>query len=148
MQCSFRYLWSSHPLNVSCESDGWSQWFVCIESVSSVEGGPKGIRRRRLRRSRQRSSTPTSASQTGRPPTHARAHSHAPTRTHPYIHPHSLAYVLVPNSRRLFRTIGCSRHKVLRFLGSLFSLARSCTVGCTCAHLYIRKHSELIYAFV
>ncbi|XP_043792030.1 synaptic functional regulator FMR1 isoform X1 [Apis laboriosa] len=29
------------------------------ESVSSVEGGPKGIRRRRLRRSRQRSSTPT-----------------------------------------------------------------------------------------
>ncbi|XP_071627885.1 RNA-binding protein FXR1 isoform X7 [Temnothorax longispinosus] len=35
------------------------------ESVSSVEGGPKGIRRRRLRRSRQRSSTPTSASQTG-----------------------------------------------------------------------------------
>ncbi|XP_011864838.1 PREDICTED: fragile X mental retardation syndrome-related protein 1 isoform X5 [Vollenhovia emeryi] len=35
------------------------------ESVSSVEGGPKGMRRRRLRRSRQRSSTPTSASQTG-----------------------------------------------------------------------------------
>ncbi|PBC28833.1 Fragile X mental retardation syndrome-related protein [Apis cerana cerana] len=32
---------------------------ICIESVSSVEGGPKGIRRRRLRRSRQRSSTPT-----------------------------------------------------------------------------------------
>lgn len=32
---------------------------VCIESVSSVEGGPKGMRRRRLRRSRQRSSTPT-----------------------------------------------------------------------------------------
>ncbi|XP_032670945.1 synaptic functional regulator FMR1 isoform X3 [Odontomachus brunneus] len=30
------------------------------ESVSSVEGGPKGIRRRRLRRSRQRSTTPTS----------------------------------------------------------------------------------------
>ncbi|KOC63993.1 Fragile X mental retardation syndrome-related protein 1 [Habropoda laboriosa] len=29
------------------------------ESVSSVEGGPKGTRRRRLRRSRQRSSTPT-----------------------------------------------------------------------------------------
>ncbi|KAK9308936.1 hypothetical protein QLX08_001334 [Tetragonisca angustula] len=29
------------------------------ESVSSVEGGPKGMRRRRLRRSRQRSSTPT-----------------------------------------------------------------------------------------
>ncbi|XP_076395308.1 synaptic functional regulator FMR1 isoform X2 [Megachile rotundata] len=29
------------------------------ESVSSVEGGPKGIRRRRLRRSRQRSVTPT-----------------------------------------------------------------------------------------
>lgn len=37
---------------------------VCIESVSSVEGGPKGIRRRRLRRSRQRSATPTSI-QTG-----------------------------------------------------------------------------------
>ncbi|XP_018049893.1 PREDICTED: synaptic functional regulator FMR1 isoform X3 [Atta colombica] len=35
------------------------------ESVSSVEGGAKGIRRRRLRRSRQRSSTPISASQTG-----------------------------------------------------------------------------------
>ncbi|KYM93720.1 Fragile X mental retardation syndrome-related protein 1 [Cyphomyrmex costatus] len=35
------------------------------ESVSSVEGGTKGIRRRRLRRSRQRSSTPMSASQTG-----------------------------------------------------------------------------------
>ncbi|XP_018374663.1 PREDICTED: synaptic functional regulator FMR1 isoform X5 [Trachymyrmex cornetzi] len=35
------------------------------ESVSSVEGGAKGIRRRRLRRSRQRSSTPMSASQTG-----------------------------------------------------------------------------------
>ncbi|XP_011331078.2 synaptic functional regulator FMR1 isoform X2 [Ooceraea biroi] len=34
------------------------------ESVSSVEGGPKGIRRRRIRRSRQRSSTPTN-SQTG-----------------------------------------------------------------------------------
>ncbi|KAL0116030.1 hypothetical protein PUN28_011113 [Cardiocondyla obscurior] len=34
------------------------------ESVSSVEGGPKGIRRRRLRRSRQRSSTP-SIKQTG-----------------------------------------------------------------------------------
>ncbi|XP_076631426.1 synaptic functional regulator FMR1 isoform X2 [Colletes latitarsis] len=31
------------------------------ESVSSVEGGPKGIRRRRLRRSRQRSSTPTNS---------------------------------------------------------------------------------------
>ncbi|XP_076678632.1 synaptic functional regulator FMR1 isoform X2 [Andrena cerasifolii] len=30
------------------------------ESVSSVEGGPKGIRRRRIRRSKQRSSTPTS----------------------------------------------------------------------------------------
>ncbi|XP_034194007.2 synaptic functional regulator FMR1 isoform X2 [Osmia lignaria lignaria] len=30
------------------------------ESVSSVEGGPKGIRRRRIRRSRQRSVTPTS----------------------------------------------------------------------------------------
>ncbi|XP_076759479.1 synaptic functional regulator FMR1 isoform X4 [Xylocopa sonorina] len=29
------------------------------ESVSSVEGGPKGIRRRRIRRSQQRSSTPT-----------------------------------------------------------------------------------------
>lgn len=37
---------------------------VCIESVSSVEGGPKGIRRRRLRRSRQRSTTPTNI-QTG-----------------------------------------------------------------------------------
>ncbi|XP_025269052.1 synaptic functional regulator FMR1 isoform X5 [Camponotus floridanus] len=35
------------------------------ESVSSVEGGSKGIRRRRLRRSRQRSSTPTSNNQTG-----------------------------------------------------------------------------------
>ncbi|XP_011691942.1 PREDICTED: fragile X mental retardation protein 1 homolog A isoform X3 [Wasmannia auropunctata] len=35
------------------------------ESVSSVEGGPKGIRRRRFRRSRQRSSTPTNAGQTG-----------------------------------------------------------------------------------
>ncbi|XP_011142586.2 synaptic functional regulator FMR1 isoform X5 [Harpegnathos saltator] len=34
------------------------------ESVSSVEGGPKGIRRRRLRRSRQRSTTPTNI-QTG-----------------------------------------------------------------------------------
>ncbi|OAD59971.1 Fragile X mental retardation syndrome-related protein 1, partial [Eufriesea mexicana] len=34
---------------------------VCIESVSSVEGGPKGMRRRRLRRSRQRSSTPTNS---------------------------------------------------------------------------------------
>ncbi|XP_053975751.1 fragile X messenger ribonucleoprotein 1 homolog A isoform X3 [Hylaeus anthracinus] len=33
------------------------------ESVSSVEGGPKGIRRRRLRRSRQRSSTPTNSEQ-------------------------------------------------------------------------------------
>ncbi|XP_017752704.1 PREDICTED: synaptic functional regulator FMR1 isoform X1 [Eufriesea mexicana] len=31
------------------------------ESVSSVEGGPKGMRRRRLRRSRQRSSTPTNS---------------------------------------------------------------------------------------
>ncbi|XP_076164904.1 synaptic functional regulator FMR1 isoform X5 [Ptiloglossa arizonensis] len=31
------------------------------ESVSSVEGGSKGIRRRRLRRSRQRSSTPTNS---------------------------------------------------------------------------------------
>ncbi|XP_076241031.1 synaptic functional regulator FMR1 isoform X2 [Calliopsis andreniformis] len=29
------------------------------ESVSSVEGGPKGMRRRRVRRSKQRSSTPT-----------------------------------------------------------------------------------------
>ncbi|KAL6419677.1 hypothetical protein ACFW04_011280 [Cataglyphis niger] len=38
---------------------------VCIDSVSSVEGGSKGIRRRRLRRSRQRSSTPTSNNQTG-----------------------------------------------------------------------------------
>lgn len=37
---------------------------ICIESVSSVEGGPKGIRRRRIRRSRQRSSTPTN-NQTG-----------------------------------------------------------------------------------
>ncbi|XP_018405586.1 PREDICTED: synaptic functional regulator FMR1 isoform X4 [Cyphomyrmex costatus] len=37
------------------------------ESVSSVEGGTKGIRRRRLRRSRQRSSTPMSASQTVMP---------------------------------------------------------------------------------
>ncbi|XP_029157178.1 synaptic functional regulator FMR1 isoform X9 [Nylanderia fulva] len=35
------------------------------ESVSSVEGGSKGIRRRRLRRSRHRSSTPTSNNQTG-----------------------------------------------------------------------------------
>ncbi|XP_012526939.1 synaptic functional regulator FMR1 isoform X3 [Monomorium pharaonis] len=35
------------------------------ESVSSVEGGAKGIRRRRFRRSRQRNSTPMSASQTG-----------------------------------------------------------------------------------
>ncbi|KAL6446664.1 hypothetical protein ACFW04_001259 [Cataglyphis niger] len=35
------------------------------DSVSSVEGGSKGIRRRRLRRSRQRSSTPTSNNQTG-----------------------------------------------------------------------------------
>ncbi|XP_072759786.1 RNA-binding protein FXR1 isoform X5 [Anoplolepis gracilipes] len=35
------------------------------ESVSSVEGGSKGLRRRRLRRSRQRSSTPTSNNQTG-----------------------------------------------------------------------------------
>lgn len=34
---------------------------VCIESVSSVEGGPKGMRRRRLRRSRQRSATPTNS---------------------------------------------------------------------------------------
>lgn len=31
---------------------------VCIESVSSVETGSKGIRRRRIRRSRPRSSTP------------------------------------------------------------------------------------------
>ncbi|XP_020300453.1 synaptic functional regulator FMR1 isoform X7 [Pseudomyrmex gracilis] len=35
------------------------------ESVSSVEGGSKGVRRRRIRRSRQRSSTPTNNIQTG-----------------------------------------------------------------------------------
>lgn len=35
---------------------------VCVESVSSVEGGPKGTNRRRVRRFRQRSSTPTTVS--------------------------------------------------------------------------------------
>lgn len=38
---------------------------VHVESVSSVEGAPKRIRRRRLGRSRQSSMTPTSIIQSG-----------------------------------------------------------------------------------
>lgn len=64
MKCSFLYNQSQKYLIFSSTFILFYKKMVtivciCIESVSSVEGGPKGIRRRRLRRSRQRSSTPT-----------------------------------------------------------------------------------------
>ncbi|KAI4493358.1 hypothetical protein M0802_009418 [Mischocyttarus mexicanus] len=45
----------------SIDRDGHNGLYIYIESVSSVEGGAKVIRRRRARRSRQRSYTPTNS---------------------------------------------------------------------------------------